>query len=448
MKKASILWPWFKRFAVHGSRLKESGGKYNNREPGTVNRVKLWISILTVALQWSVVAYANGYKIIGVKSAKANSLGEAFIAQADDPSAISFNPAGLARLRGEQVNAQASAVNSYVKHTAPSGETTRKEERWEAVPSLFATSDLDRDDMAVGLGVSFPSGFSSEWSDDSFARYVITYANLIVADINPAFGMRVGKQLLIGGGMNLYYSDATLENMLDLGMAKGTPGAMDVKSELTGDGTAWSFNAGGIYEVNSRHSVAATYHHAYSIDYDGQIVVGGVGNDITASLDFPSVVVAGYAFKPSDKLTIELNADWTYWDDVGDIAIAFDAPGAMSDSALKQDLNNTIAYKAGAQYRLSEKLALRCGYIRNHNATPEENWRPSLVDTDAHFLTTGIGYGVNNLTLDAALQIVLFDSRNINNNVDNNETISSSSIDGRYEGWGPTVSVGATYRFQ
>lgn len=66
-------------------------------------------------------AFANGFKILGVKSTRATSMGEAFIVQADDPSAIAFNPAGMAQLKGTQISNGITIMNGWPKHTSPAG---------------------------------------------------------------------------------------------------------------------------------------------------------------------------------------------------------------------------------------------------------------------------------------------------------------------------------------
>jgi len=403
---------------------------------------------VAVCMAWGAGAYANGYKILCVKSAKATAMGEAFIVQADDPSAIAYNPAGLAQVRGEQVSLQATFMNGYTEYTSPWGQNTDIEDRWQTVPSLFATTDLGRDDMALGLGVSFPNGLSSEWSKDSFARYVATYSSLTVADISPAFGMRVGERLMVGAGLDFYCSEARLRNMVDLGLLAGAPGAMDAESKLSGEGTAWGGNVGAIYRITPRHSVAVTYRLPYSVEYDGTytLAAAGIRSDISATMDFPAAAVMGYAFRPNDTWKFEFNADWTDWQAVDDLTVDFKTPG-MPPVTQREDLHNTVACKFGTEYRYSDSLDLRFGYIFNQNATPEATWRPSLPDTDVHFLTAGCGYRRGSVTIDAALQLVFYEKRTIDNNVDLNEWRSSSSIDGTYETFAPCFSLGATYRF-
>lgn len=412
------------------------------------NRLLQMAFVAAVVATSQTDAHANGYKILGVKSAKASGMGEAFAVQADDPSAVAINPAGLAQIRGTDINIQGTICNAYSRHTAPSGDVTHNEDGWQMVPAFYVASDFGMENVTFGLGVSLPNGLSGEWANDSFARYVTTYSSLTVADISPAVAVKVGKRLLIGGAVDFYHSRAQLDKMLDAGLAYGAPGMMDMKSSLEGSGNAWGFNAGAIYSISPSHSVATVYRHGFTIDYDGTLSVdaAGIRSDIAARVDFPRVIVAGYAYRPSDRLKLEFNADWTDWRSVGDIVVRF-KDGATPDISQAQDLRNTVAYKFGVEYRLSDDLTFRGGYIYNQNATAEQTWRPNLPDTPVHFLTAGLGYRIGHFTLDGAIQLLLYETRSIDNNVDNNELVSSSSVDGTYRTFAPCMSLSATHRF-
>lgn len=404
------------------------------------------LSVILAILLSSVGVYANGYRILGVKSTKASSMGEAVVVGADDPSSVAFNPAALPRLDGNQVGVHVALCNAYSKRTdSATGATTRNNDKWQAVPSFFFTSDMGTEDMGVGLGISLPNGLSSEWADDSFARYVATYSSLLVTDISPAIGWRATDWLMVGGALDYFYSEATLKRMIYTPMG-------DVESRLSGSGSAWSFNVGAICDIGDRSSVGLSYHHSYTVDYDGSLMIADLGyqGDVTTTIDFPGVVAVGYAFAVSDKLKVEANVDWTLWQSVGDVFVDVAVPVpalGIDDSTQVQGLRNTITYKIGAEYSYSDTLSLRAGYIRNENATPEANWRPSLADTDAQFITCGFGYTVGDLTVDTALQLVLHEDKEIDNNVDMNETLSPSTVDGMYEAYGVVASVSGTYRF-
>lgn len=60
---------------------------------------------------WGVssISYGAGFKI-SEQGAKAMGMGNAFSAQADDPSALYYNPAGIAFLPGIQISLGALAI--------------------------------------------------------------------------------------------------------------------------------------------------------------------------------------------------------------------------------------------------------------------------------------------------------------------------------------------------
>ena len=78
------------------------------------------VLVMSLCAVWVVgagrVAYANAYKILCVRSVKATAMGEAFIAQADDSSAVAFNPAGLAQLRDNRLSLQGTLCNATTEH--------------------------------------------------------------------------------------------------------------------------------------------------------------------------------------------------------------------------------------------------------------------------------------------------------------------------------------------
>lgn len=405
------------------------------------------------------VSHANGFKILGVKSTRATSMGESFIVQADDPSAVAFNPAGLSQLQGTQISNGVTITNGWVRHKGAGGSEGLKDE-WQIVPNFFLSTRLKNKDVVAGIGITVPNGLSSDWHKTGFARYVSTFSDLRVIEANPAVGWKANEKLSLGLGISYYSSDVTLKSMLDYGILAGAPGALDGESKLTGSGDSWGFNMGLIYRASQRHGLAATFKSAYKIDYSGNILLTdipaflGIGSvyssDIESSMNYPAVVVLGYAYWPRKNLKFEFNVDWTNWETLDSVVVKVDNPAPpLVPGRIVQEygFDNTVAYKFGVEYGLSEKLKLRGGYVYNENATPEANWRPSLPDTDTHFVTAGLGYQAGRFTIDGGVQAIFYEDRTIDNNVDGNETTSSSSIDGEYENVALGYSITVTYRF-
>jgi long-chain fatty acid transport protein len=417
--------------------------------------VRFYIIFVFLIFLNSDSCFANGFKILGVKSTKATAMGEAFIVQADNPSAIAFNPAGLTQLEDCQVSVEGTLTNGWVRHTSPGGDKEAIRDKWQLIPAFYFTSDLGTENIAAGIGITLPNGMSSEWRENGFARYVATFSELILVDINPSAAYKFNEYLSAGAGISYYYSTATLESRVDYGRLIGLPGAFDGRSKLEGTGDAWGYNAGVLCKLNDKHGLAVTFKSPFTVRYDGDVKYSsipgflGLGSDLKyqakTSIDFPAVIVFGYAWRPIDGLKLEFNLDWTQWEVLDSLLIDF-KDQSQTDIVYQYEYKNTFAYKFGAEYAVDEKLELRAGYIFNENAVPEENWKPSLPDTDSHFICSGLGYRMGCVTVDGAAQMILYKDRTIDNNVDNNEA-TASSIDGKYENIAVVFSLGVTYKF-
>ena len=404
-------------------------------------------------------AYSNGFKILEVQGAKAAAQADAFAAQADDPSTIAYNPAGLTQLRGTNVSIGASAVTGLTEHTSAAGVKDDFKKIWHYVPNFFVSSDIKTENMRIGLGVTAPFGLSSEWSGTGFSRYVCTYSDLQLINVNPTFAYKINNELSFGCGVDSYISQATLKSKADYGLLLGAPGAMDGSTEMTGDGNGWGYNLGILYRPAGRHSIGVAYRSPVKVKYDGEmkltdipavlVPAGSLKSDVDASINFPASLIIGYAFRPVPALKLEYDLDWTMWNTLEslDIKVANPAPPFLGDVSSLYDYRNTLAHKFGAEYSATKKLKLRCGYTFNQNAAPGKTFRPSLPDANQHHITLGAGFEFDRFSVDVAGLAAFVQKRNVNNNVDNNESISSSSIDGKYESFDTGFFTNVGYKF-
>lgn len=402
--------------------------------------------------------WANGFKILGIKGTKATSMGEAFVAQADDPSAVAFNPAGLTQLQGTQVQENYTLVNMYTEHTSLTGIKTDINDEWQLVPAFYLTSDFGQEKWGFGLGITTPAGISTSWAEDSFARYVNTFSELIIIDFNLAAAYQVNDQLSVGVGGSYYYSEVTLRNKVDYGLLAGLPGAFDGNSRLYAKGNSFGWNIGAIYKFNEKHRLGVSYKSEFEIDFDnGKLQLTnnpaftGLPSDLaveaSTKLDIPSVLVVGYEFKPSDQLKFEVDLDWTFWETLNEVEVDINSI-FLSDIMFAYNYRNTMAIKFGSEYWVNDNLAVRGGYIFNPKAVPEESFTPSLPESTDHFFTMGVGWFISDhWTLDTGAQFIYIEDRDIDNNVNMNELTSGSSIDGLYQSFSLGFMATLTYKF-
>src|SRR5437667_7142569 len=156
-------------------------------------RVVVWLVL--VSLLSPSHARADGFRN-PFQSAVAIAQGNAFAAQADDASAIFYNPAGMTQLRGVHQLLGVEFVNVHTNFRSLTGETTENDLGGPfGLPppgQLFLTA-TPRDlgvawlgDPTVGIGPQNPTGSASPYPATGPPTTAITSARLPPLAIKPA----------------------------------------------------------------------------------------------------------------------------------------------------------------------------------------------------------------------------------------------------------------------
>src|SRR3990167_1378776 len=153
-----------------------------------------------------------------VFGASALAQGNAFVARADDASAIYFNPAGLIQLERPQISLGASFIYGKVDYHGDG--ISDEMDSYDIVPNMFFASPIIEDKLAAGLGITAPYGLSGGWDKDGFSRYIITDFFLSVININPTLTYKPFSFLSVGVGLDYYYAKTDLENRLNVGLIR------------------------------------------------------------------------------------------------------------------------------------------------------------------------------------------------------------------------------------
>jgi long-chain fatty acid transport protein len=383
--------------------------------------------ILAVALMIGMAAPARGagYSIYE-QGSKALGMAGAFTALADDPSAIFFNPAGLARLEGTQVQAGVHliSISREFAGAAPYpgfGVTEEGRDEIGTPINLYATRRLSPS-LAAGLGVNNPFGLKTAWEDpESFSgRFVNREAGITPFFVTGLLAWNAGDRLALGAGPVFVTSSVILER--NVGIANPFygdsrfPGARQLLDaghvELDGSGTAWGWTAGALVTLPGDIRLGATYRAAVDVDYEGDAdftyQFDGSGN---AALDailepalagqfpvdqgahvllpFPATAAVGLAVDPSDSWTLAMDVIWTGWSRVETVGLNFDDEGLTT--SIEEDWRDAMAFRMGAEWRASERWALRAGWYYDESPMPTKSIDPLLPDTDRVGLSFGAG---------------------------------------------------------
>lgn len=133
------------------------------------------MSLVLLCLSHDVFALGSGGFRNEVVDAEASGKGYCFTAQADGPSAVHYNPAGMTQLDGQQVSLgyTLEAPRNECESSA-AGNTVQMQRQLFFVPNFFYVTGLPWEGFNFGLAAVSPYGLSTDWADDSFSRKNMT----------------------------------------------------------------------------------------------------------------------------------------------------------------------------------------------------------------------------------------------------------------------------------
>ena len=345
----------------------------------------------------------------------ASGMGNAFAAQADDPSALHYNPAGMVQLRGIQVMGGGSLVGGTTDFRSPSGISTTGDHdgafAWPGPGHGYITANLQDlgvsllGKLTVGVGVTTPFGSVMKWPDDSPFRGITTFTALPLFDIKPTLAYQLHPDLSIGAGADVYtFANFFGEGHAELQSISPISGS---KIEFNGKGTAPGFNVGGLYtalrngEGQPIANLAVVYRSQATLHLDGVLLANGVKiQDATTTLVLPQVITGGIALwpvrNPKREWKVELNVDYVGWKSVRNLDI-HSADGSVIRPQ-PQNWKSTYAILVGTEYRWLKvdrlpgwEIALRAGYTNQQAQVSDLTFNPGVPSADLHVLSTGIG---------------------------------------------------------
>lgn len=422
----------------------------------------LAITVLLVASCGNAFALGGGGFRNEVVDAEAAGKGYSFVAQADNPSAVHYNPAGMIQLEGQQVSLGYTAEGPRNEcDTSQTGDTVQMEKDTFFVPNFFFVTELPWENFRFGLGATSPYGLSTDWADDSFSRNVSTESNLKMFNINPSIAYKVNDYLSMGVGVDYFIAEISKHKRITPGLGGGDF-HMAVKDE------GWGYNIGLLIKPFEGHRIGISYRSEIDLEYEGTAnldnlatapinyaaIFGGANYSTALKSDgtIPRSVAVGYAYQPNDRLTIEADIEWTDWACVEQEFLSFPDEGAplrlavLNDgNPVSRDWNDVFAYGIGLDYKWTEATDLRCGFFYVEKTIPSANLDTALPDSNKHGVTLGLGHQfLKDVKIDMAYTFIKLRDRDITNDVGLN---TGSNIDGTYKGHLNIVAVEFTYKY-
>lgn len=357
---------------------------------------------------------------------RATAQAGAMTARADEPSAVTYNPAAIVRLEGFQVQGGLDFENATDDYESAGGQH-RANHTIQFPPSVYATWSappeesgwLDR--WSFGIGLDTPVWYRVDWNTALFpARFETRLFELRLFEVHPVVAYELDEHWSVGGGLRYLYG--SLEQGFNAqGVLVNSGGPVTFELETTADATAdaVAFDLALHYE-STVWGFGAVYRSAADFDESGDFDINlrdlsnpAFANAVLASFPFdraqqnfalPAEIRAGAWLAPYPELKVELDISLKNWSSLDDSEIFVTSSSDPSRSPVvvvhRRDWKNTVALRLGAEGEINERWSVGGGVAYEPSPVSEQNLEPGFPRGDALVYSFGGSYNLEKLSFD------------------------------------------------
>lgn len=389
-------------------------------------RKSLVLLVLLLVASQTSTAFAGGLYLTD-RGTRPMGRGGAFVAGADDPSSMWYNPAGLA-YSGNQLMVDATYTFLSADFTRIDGggnvlPTVSATTAPLAPPGIMYTNQFGLRDWTFGIGAWAPNAVLTRWPESitlngapspAPQRYsLLTMDGSLLAHLGLGAAYRVNERLSLGATFQMIVGTFQARNTLSacdraLCTQPENP-EYDSVAELRLSGIAQpTFSLGAIYDFGMVR-LGASFELGYPLSGEGSIRVRLPsaapfdsarvdGDRAKVHLNFPTILRLGVEVRPVRNLRAELALVYEGWSSqdaltitpqdvwlrnvqvVGDFQV-----GPIS---IPRNMKDTISVRLGAEYQIG-RVGIRAGGYYENGGFDDAHLTVLTLDTDKFVASLG-----------------------------------------------------------
>ncbi len=334
----------------------------------------------------SGTAYAGGTVRPNGISARGVSMGGAWAAWADDPTAIYFNPGALDAM-DSQLMLGAEFVVGPRKFTPlePDGTTGDPQTTTLAspVPSLGVVGRFNDGDepsrFTLGLGVWNTFGGRVSYPKTGMPAKDVTQD--LCVEVNGAVAFHVSDRLSIGAAARLGLGFFHVETTMD-----------PFDAVLSSSGVGIGATIGALFRPSENVRVGLNWRSPMRVSTKGSGTVSGTRVEVAHDQNWPQMVQLGLGIQTTPQLKLAFQVDWAQWSQLDTIDIMF-PNSSLPTQALPAYWSDNYSARVGGEYAFSHRVQVRAGAYYDSPAVPDLTLERQY--SDSHKLGVSLGTSVH-----------------------------------------------------
>jgi len=403
----------------------------------------------TIAISLALLAgaplWASGFGLFEQGTQGMGNAG-AYVARAEDASAIFYNPAGLAQLSHTELSlsSRATFVQSFYSNA---GQTTWDTEKDQSIaPEFFVNFKWGR--LAIGLGSALTYDYNSEWKDADFpSRYLSTGTEHSVREHMIALAYKLSDHFSIGATYRLGQLDSTYTRVLPRSLDANDETLFYEASEaFETDGDDGGFTLGFQYYQSRRLSFGFAYQSPITISASGnrsyalltrlndQRAIDSFNTfrsaPIQTSFDLPERYQIGGSTRVTVRTRIEVDISLDDWSEVEQTI--YQDPATPSDTVvINRQWDDAYTFRLAGDFQQRKALLWRVGIAATSaSPVPDETLESGFPDGERFLYSFGLSYTLRRkYTLEAAWMFM----QNRDRSVEDKELVFASDSPTYYQ---------------
>lgn len=389
---------------------------------------------------------------------RATAQAGAMTARADDPSAVSYNPAAITRLAGLQLAGGLDFSNATDEYESATAGTVRADHSIQFPPSVYLTWRPEGPgSLAYGIGVDSPAWYRADWDPVFFpGRFLARVAELQLFEVHPVVAWEVNDRWSVGGGLRYVFGSLedgfNVQETLDDGLF------YELETLAQADVDAFSFDLGVHYDATV-WGFGAVYKGAVDFDQGGdfQVSIRDLSDptrrdEVLARFPFdradlafelPREIRVGAWVAPYPELRIELDAVFANWSSLGDSDLVVRSSSAAPTVVERpRDWDDTVSLRLGVEGDVTEEWSVGGGIAWEPTPVPDDTLEPGFPRGDGLVYALGGSYNLPQVSFDVGYSFHDFDDRSAGG-----QELLDPGVRGRYSSRDQVWSVSARWRF-
>lgn len=390
--------------------------------------------------------FAQAYQL-NLQGARQIGMGSTGIADPQNGASLFFNPGSSSFAKDNSLTLSVSPAitkGNFVDASSGKVSNTNNPVEFPFGGSVLLGNPNGR--LRYGLTVYTPFGSTMNWEKNATVNFDVRKISLMSVVAQPTISYKVTDKLGIGAGFMYGYGHVDIENDLPVSMTNGD----FASAKITSSANAYGFNVGAYYEFSKQFSMGVTYRSALNMKttkggkaeftVPSSLATTFPNQKIKAELPLPSVLGVGFSYKPTDKLTINLDGTMSNWKPYDTIVIHFQEKPVQghTETDLVRNYGYGYSFRLGAQYQFDPKFIGRAGLIVSRTPIKDEYVAADVPDANRVNPSVGLSYIISNkCSLDAAF---------LYEHVSRTSKNSVTQINGTYKFNLYFPSIGLTYK--